>query len=339
MKLRRLWLMTALMAILTGAGGTAAPAVAAARPSSATQSAPPLTVVPAAGSAGWTTYHYNNARSAYDPNEPAFSALGSGWTNSSLIGDIYAEPLVYGAIVYVATEDNYLYALDYSTGNVLWSKHLSVPMNSSGLPCGNIGPHVGITGTPAVDTGLNRIYLVGMVATGHYVLWGVDLTTHALVVNHVVDPANADLTLAEGQRGALALSQGLVYIPYGGRAGDCNSPQGHPYHGIVLGARKIDGVVLYKFQTNGGRSGIWASGGESLDSAGHVYVAIGNGSPPDSERVFKLNPNLSRQNSWVPANQAALDSSDQDLGSIIPQLVGGGVATSSRAARAVTGTC
>lgn len=143
------------------------------------------------------------------------------------------------------------------------------------------------------------------------------------MVNHVVDPANLDITGAQGQRGALSLASGLVYITYGGRAGDCFSTNGHTYYGIVLAARRTDGAVLYRFQTNG-TGAVWASGGASLDSTNHVYVSIGNGQPPDSERVFKLNPNLSRQNSWVPANQDALDSADADVGSIIPQLVGGG---------------
>ena len=320
----RIWLATPLFAIIAGTIAVAIPAEAVQKTPGLQESQPSAPALQAAaGNAAWTTFHNNNARSGYDANEPSFSALGAGWTNSSLIGDIYAEPLVYGGTVYIVTEDNYLYALNYSTGAVQWSKHLSTPMDSSGLPCGNITPHVGITSTPVVDTSLNRIYMVGMVSTAHYVLWGVDLSTHGLVVNHVVDPANADVTLAQGQRGALGLSQGLVYIPYGGRAGDCFSPNGHTYYGIVLGARRTDGAVLYRFQTNG-TGAVWASGGESIDSTGHVYISIGNGTPPDSERVFKLNPNLSRQNSFVPANQAALDAADADVGSIIPQLVGGG---------------
>ena len=340
MKLRRIWLTTALLALLTSTTVAMSPAAAATKPSITTtaatkpstgaKAATPQAITPLvaqasapAGSANWTTYHHDNARSAYDANEGTFSTLGTGWTNTSLTGDIYAEPLVYQSTVYIATEDNYLYALQDTTGTVLWSVQLSTPMNSSGLPCGNITPHVGITGTPVIDTALNRIYMVGMVSTGHYVLWGVDLSTHALLVNHLVDPANLDVNKAQGQRGALAISQGVVYVPYGGRAGDCFSPLGQPYHGIVLGARETDGAVLYTFQTNGTGS-VWASGGESVDSSGNVYVAIGNGTPPDSERVFKLSPTLTRLNSWVPVNQSALDSSDQDVGSIIPTLVGGG---------------
>jgi PQQ enzyme repeat len=313
-----------LLASLWAAPVQAAPT--ATRPS-ATKSAVPA----ATANANWLTYHNDNSRAGYDPNEPSFSQLRPAWTQSSLIGDIYASPLVYGGTVYVATEDNYIYALDANNkGTVLWSVQLSTPMPSTSLPCGNISPHVGITGTPVIDTSTNRIFAVGNVMGGHYVLWGVNLTTHNIDVNVVVDPGSVDLTYAEGQRGALALSQGVVYIPFGGRAGDCNSPMGLPYHGVVLGASASTGARLYNFTTNGGQSGIWAPGGESVDASGNVWVATGNGfgpvggAPSDSERVIRLNPNLSVSSSWVPANQSQLDGSDADVGSIIPGLVGGG---------------
>jgi outer membrane protein assembly factor BamB len=273
-----------------------------------------------AGSASWTTYHYDNTRAGYDPNEPSFSTFSTAWTQTGITGDIYAEPLVYGSTVYVVTEDNYLYALDAGTGGLLWTTgQLSVPENAGNLPCGNITPHVGITGTPVIDTALNRIFMVGMVSTHRYVLWGVDLTTHALVVNSVVDLSPTLDPYVEGQRGALALSQGVVYIPYGGRYGDCGS-----YHGAVVGAHDTDGAVLYSFVVPGSASGIWAAGGESVDAAGNVYVATGNGSSAGSESVYKLNPNLTVAARWVPADQSSLDAGDTDVGSISPGLVGGG---------------
>ena len=279
--------------------------------------------------ANWTTYHHDNSRAGYDAGEPTFTVLNPAWTQSTLTGQIYASPLVYGGTVYVGTEDNYIYALDANnSGTVLWSIQLSAPELSSNLPCGNISPNVGITSTPVIDTTTNRIFAVGNVSTHHYVLWGVNLTTHAIDVNVVVDPSSSlDVVHAQGQRGALAVSQGVVYIPYGGRAGDCNSPLGQPYHGVVIGARATDGALLYNFTTNGGRKGIWAPGGESVDASGNVYVATGNGyggTPNDSETTFMLSPSLGVVNRWVPANQAALDAADADTGSIIPTLVGGG---------------
>src|SRR3989454_10448575 len=303
--------LNVLVAASLGTGSVSA----AARPAPA---APPQAA--ALTNANWTTYHYDNTRSGYDPNEPSVSTLNPAWTQSSIIGDVYAEPLVYGGSVYVATQDNYLYALDANNnGAVLWSMQLSTPLDSSVLPCGNISPHVGVTGTPVIDTALNRIFLVGMVSTQHYVLWGVDLTTHQIVVNSVVDPGGNAAVLHDGQRGALALSQGVVYIPYGGRYGDCQ-----PYHGIVMGAHNTDGAVLYSWSTGGLGSGIWAPGGMSVDASGNVYVATGNGDPPDSESVFVLNPNLTTKYHWIPSNQAALDAGDVDVGSISPGLVGGG---------------
>lgn len=303
-------------------------AVAQAAPSVAKTSAPiQAKTAAAAGSADWIAYHHDMSRAGLDASEPSFSTLIPAWTKTTLVGEIYASPLVYGSTVYVATEDNNIYALDVTSGAVLWSVALSQPEDAANLPCGNISPHVGITGTPVIDPSTNRIFAVGNVITHHYVLWGIDLGTHALVVNQVVDPGSVDVTYAQGQRGALGFSQGVVYIPYGGRAGDCNSPLGQPYHGVVIGARGTDGAILYNFTTNGGQKGIWASGGESIDASGNVFVATGNGfggTPSDSESVFKLSPSLARLARWVPANQASLDGGDTDVGSIIPGLVGGG---------------
>jgi hypothetical protein len=313
-------LLATVAALIVGSIGSVTP-VSAKAPASTPQAKLSNAIHRAVStSANWTSYHYDNTGAGYDPNQPSFTSLQPAWTQTAITGDIYAEPLVYGGTVYVATEDNFLYALDANNnGAVLWSMQLSTPMDSSLLPCGNISPHVGITGTPVIDTSLNRIYLVGMVSTQHYVLWGVNLSTHAIDVNAIVDPGVNTVVLHEGERGALRVSQGVVYIPFGGRLGDCQ-----PYHGQVLGARATDGAILYSFSTTGFGSGIWAAGGMSIDASGNVYVATGNGDAPDSESVFVLSPSLAVLHHWIPANQASLDSTDTDVGSISPGLVGGG---------------
>jgi outer membrane protein assembly factor BamB len=43
----------------------------------------------------------------------------------------------------------HLYALDPTTGQVMWTQQLSAPESAGSLPCGNIS-QVGITGTPTV---------------------------------------------------------------------------------------------------------------------------------------------------------------------------------------------
>ena len=293
-----------------------------------THPATPTAAATLTGTADWVTYHRNNARSGVDPNQPSLSNLAPSWTNSTLTGQVYASPLVYGGLVFVATEDDNLYALDPDTGAVQWSKALGTPMDASNLPCGNISPHVGITSTPVIDLNNNRIWLVGETGptSGTYRLWGVNLTApHNVDVDIALNSGTADRTLAQGQRGALGLSQGVVYIPFGGRAGDCDSPLGVPYRGIVLGIRATDGAALYSYTTNTTESGIWGPAGESIDASGNVYVSTGNGGTgTDSDTVIVFNPNLTKKYQWAPANKNTLNSADADLNSFVPGLVGGG---------------
>src|SRR2546421_12106603 len=103
----------------------------------------------AAGPGAWPTYHMDNTRSGNDPNEPAFNAVNNQWSSMQLDGAIYAEPLVVGSTVYVATEGDSVYALDASTGAVNWRTNIGTPVPGSSLPCGNIST-VGITSTPVI---------------------------------------------------------------------------------------------------------------------------------------------------------------------------------------------
>src|SRR5205814_2069123 len=189
--------------------------------------AAPVKAATLSGTANWIEYHHDRSRRGVDPSQPNFSTLSPSWTNSTLTGQIYASPLVYNGSVYIATEDNVIYALDPATGTVQWSKTLSTPFDSSGLPCGNVSPHVGITGTPVIDPSLNRIFAVGMVSTGHYVLWTVDSDT-VIVFNpnltkkHQFTPANRS-TLDSTDADLNSIAPGLVgngNVLQSGKSGD-----------------------------------------------------------------------------------------------------------------------
>jgi outer membrane protein assembly factor BamB len=296
----------------------------------------PIRSVPAgAVSPSWTTYHRDNTRAGNDTTEGAVIGVSGLWSSSTtptpttLDGQVYATPLINGGTVYVATENNTLYAFNTSDGALQWSAHAGTPQLASRLPCGNIAPSVGVTGTPVIDPaaagGHGMLFMVGMTIEPHYRLWGIDLTTHAVSINRIVDAGDI---LVQGQRGALALSRGLVYIPYGGRAGDCSDPATNPptpYYGIIQAARETDGVAVYGFHpASTTLSGIWAPGGESIDVTGDVYVSTGNGNGPGTESVFKLSPSLKVVKQWRAYNHLTLDNTDQDVGSISPSLVGGG---------------
>src|SRR5207302_9683382 len=123
------------------------------------------------------------------------------------------------------------------------------------------------------------------------------------------------------QRGAPALANGYVYIPFGGLLGDCGQ-----YHGRVLGA-PVGGGDLIQYQTSCSREcAIWAPGGPTIDPSGDLWVATGNGEPTsrftDANSVLRLSPNLRLQDFFAPSNWASLSAGDTDLGTISPVLVG-----------------
>ena len=81
------------------------------------------------------------------------------WTSPTLDGQLYGEPLVADGRVIAATENNTVYVMAARSGRILWSRHLAKPVPSSDLPCGDISPDVGITGTPVIDLKRNEIFV------------------------------------------------------------------------------------------------------------------------------------------------------------------------------------
>ena len=103
--------------------------------------------------ADWPTYHKDAARTGYDPTAPALSnSVNQQWARTGLDADVYAEPLVYGTMVLVATEANTVYSLDAATGNVLWSKNYGISVPNSQfkeviLPVGQVSAQLQMTPT------------------------------------------------------------------------------------------------------------------------------------------------------------------------------------------------
>jgi outer membrane protein assembly factor BamB len=150
------------------------------------------------------------------------------WTSDSLDGDIYAEPLIVGEKVLVATEQNSVYSLDIQTGKVLWQVSLGTPVPRADLSCGDIDPS-GITSTPVADYTTGRLYVVARIQPNHHELFVLDSQTGAIASHRPGDPPGADPRVQQ-QRSALALSNGRVYVAFGGLYGDCGS-----YNGWLVG--------------------------------------------------------------------------------------------------------
>lgn len=271
----------------------------------------------------WTTYHRDNTRAGYLASMADPRGLTRAWS-ASLDGAVYGEPLFVGGDVIVATEGDSLYSLNPSTGMVIWRTNVGQPVPLSTLPCGNINP-LGITGTPVYDPATNLVFAVAEVTGPAHILVGVDATTGQVVVNRSADPAGMD-PIVQQQRGALALSQGMVYVAYGGLGGDCGD-----YHGWVVASRTDGTGALLSYQVPTTREGgIWAASGPAVDASGNIFVAVGNGAatsnPWDlSDSVLRLSPTLQLQDDFAPTQWPTDNIFDQDLGSMGPLLLSAGL--------------
>ena len=250
-----------------------------------------------------------------------FTSVTSGWTSPTLDGGIYAEPLVYGGDVFVATENNSVYALDAQNGSILWRTNLGTPVAGDQLQCGDIDPS-GITGTPVIDPSTGTLYVVsfGEQPFSH-TLSALNVSTGAVVFQRAADPPGFDVTTQQ-QRSALSLANGMVYIPYGGLDGDCGQ-----YYGWVVGipANGTGSMAVYKVPVTR-EGGIWAPSGAAVDASGNVYVTTGNGASTTTydhgDSVIELSPSLSEEGYFAPTNWSALNQDDQDLSSVGPMIVG-----------------
>jgi outer membrane protein assembly factor BamB len=281
------------------------------------------------GLSQWTTYGGGFGRTSLDgtTHVPATS-LTSLWTSPSLDGAVYGEPLIFDGQVLVASANNTVYALSATTGKILWSDHLATPAPAGALPCGDISPTVGITSTMVIDPAAGMIYASAETSTngavGHAV-YGIDLATHKVAWSRDVDqPGWA--AAAQLQRIGLGLSAGHVLVGFGGNYGDCGR-----YNGWLVGVPETGRGPLLAYKVPTAREGaIWAPAGVTVNAAGDVFVATGNGSatagqPFDhGDAVIELSPALHEIGYFAPTNWAQDNAEDGDLGSTSPVLLDGG---------------
>src|SRR3954453_612486 len=270
-------------------------------------------------SASWPTYHANLARSAVDTTSPGLSGFHRTWTQQ-FDGQVYAEPLAVGNRVFVATENNTVYALNAANGQVAWKRHLGTPVQGSTLPCGNIEPVTGITGTPAISGG--TLYAVAFLSGYHHVLFGLRLRGGKVQMRRAVDAPGSDARVHQ-ERSALSVSKGRAYVPYGGLAGDCGD-----YLGRVVSVRTHGKARKKSFTVGVHREGgIWAPSGAAIDGSGSLFVVTGNGDEASGfdygNSVIKLSPKLKQTDFYRASNSPQLNRADTDLGSVGPTLIGG----------------
>lgn len=282
-------------------------------------------------STSWTVYHGDAAGTGVSTALRSVTTAKRAWTSKALSGEIYGEPLVFGSDVFVATEDDNVYALTSSHGLVVWGRHLASPVPSSDLPCGNISPVVGITGTPVIDPSRNEVFVVAdELVRGHpeHFLVGLNTTNGAVEMRERVDPRGSD-PAAQLQRTGLNLDGGRVVFAMGGNSGDCSTYRGRVISVAESGSRP----AIYSVDNRPGddQGAIWMGGAAPVvDAKGNVWVSVGNGSVhaagqpyDDSDSALELSANARLEQFFAPSTWASDNANDYDM-STAPVLLADG---------------
>ncbi len=328
MRTRRARMVRLAAAVLTG-GLLAAGCSGSSGGGTSTGSAPSartLTPVPGTGghpAAAWPTYGRDFARTGVATGVAAAGAPRVSW-RAHLDGAVYGQPLLAGTLVIAATENDSIYALDQSTGRVIWRTHVGTPVPLADLPCGNIDP-LGITGTPVYDAANGLVYAVAETSGYHHVLLGVSVRDGAVEVERDI-PAPDGQPRYDQQRPALTIEDGRVYVAFGGLEGDCG-----PYRGSVVGIPVSGAGALVSYLVPTSREGaVWGTAGPVTGPGGTLYVSVGNGSVTStkfdgSDSVTALSPALRQVGIFAPASWYHDSKNDLDLGSTQPALLADGM--------------
>ena len=310
------------------------------------------------------TYHYDNLRDGVDSDETTLTPHNVNSTSFgklfsvSVDGDVYAQPLYKSNllmpdgtihdVMFVATANDSLYAIDANSGVVLWQDSFInpsegiIPVPSADTGCNDIYPEIGITGTPVIDASTSTIYLVSNVKntnnnTYAQYLQAIDLSTGKEKFNapELISASveNADGTtisfdsLLGNQRSALLLVNETIYIAWAshGDNGD--------YHGWIMSYSAQDvsqqlGVLITTL--NGTEGGVWMAGGGLSSDGSYIFAGVANGTCDPStqdygDSMLKLSPNnLQIIDSFSAFNYDELNSYDDDFASAEPLLIQSG---------------
>ena len=293
-------------------------------------------------------YHHNVAGAGVVESVSTVDTTNRAWTSPALDGQLYGEPLLSSGRVFVATENDTVYALSSSTGAVIWSTRVGTPVPATSLPCGNITPTVGITGTPVIDQWRNEIFVVAdelVRGVPAHVLVGLSTVSGRSEMAQDVDPGGVK-TSALLQRTGLTLDAGQVVFGFGGNYGDCSS-----YRGWIVAAKETGGKpTVFAVDSAAGESqgAIWMGGAApAVDGSGHVWVGVGNGSVTStnhaydySDSTLEFSSSLRLLQFFAPSTWASDNAQDLDL-SMEPALLANGqvvVAGKSRAVYLLNGS-
>jgi hypothetical protein len=321
-----------------------------------------------------TTYHNDNARTGQNLTE---TALSSSNVRSSVFGKIAlvtldgkvdAQPLYLSGlnvpgrgardIVYAATEQGSVYAIDAASLTTIWVKTMlgagEVPSDAVG-GCTQVTPEIGVTATPVIDRASGVIYVVAMSKNGSTYfqrLHALDLTTGAEMFGGprtiaAAFPKNGGTVTFDPriyeERSGLTLTNGKLIVAF---TSHCDAGA---YTGWVMAydPLTLSQTSVLNVTPNGSMGGIWMAGaGPAADDAGNIYLLDGNGTfdttlngsgfPINGDfgnAFLKISTTggLAVADYFATFDTVAKSNADSDLGSggtlLLPDLIDSGGAT------------
>jgi hypothetical protein len=316
--------------------------------------------------AGVFTYHNDLSRDGVNSQE---YALNTSSVKSPTFGkrfacaidaSAFAQPLwaanvaigggTHNVLVAATVHDTvYAFDADASPCQTYWKKSLLASgetwVSSTDVNSPDVGPDIGIVGTPVIDPNTKTIYVVSKSKNGgtfHQRLHALSLIDGSEKFNGPQEIAftSGGITfdpLKQNQRPGLALVNGAVYVAFASYSDNA------VYYGWIVGynASNLSQAAVFNDDPTSGFGGIWMSGGApAADSSNNLYVITGNGNwdgvSEFGDSFLKLSTGLAVSSFFTPTNQNALNGGDGDLGaggaailvdqpgSIPHLLVGGG---------------
>jgi outer membrane protein assembly factor BamB len=254
----------------------------------------------------WKTWGFDNSRGGYNPlettlNESNVGTLTQLWSfptgGANVAQAVYASGVMVNGvardIVYQASESGKLFAIDAHTGAQIWVRSFATRITD----CENMaGGKFGISGTPAIDRGTNRIYVVPNTGKIYALSLSTGTTISGWPITLTSDPAHENVWAAiTVKTSGSSTPNGAVYVPM---ASECNR---HPHRGRIIRISISSHSILNRFYVNpsnldGGT--IWSYGGVALDNSGNIYTvpdeALPNpGNQGYSEHVLRLDYKMS----------------------------------------------
>lgn len=335
-----------------------------------TASAQVLPKAPAGTPQDVLTYHGDNFRTGWFSSETVLTANNVNTQSFGLLqsvsldGRVDAEPLValqqmidnqgVHDVVYVATENNSVYALDAADGSTLWQRNFGTAVpDSYKNGDDNVFPVMGILGTPVIDRTAGAMYLVADVYNGSsdaFQLHSISLSNGNDLVNPVTIQFSAKLqdgttwtfeSQYHLQRAGLLEANGSIYVSFGSN-GDIEPgiSRGTMVRYDAATLTRLNGGITDRLGENSSTyylSSIWQSGyAPATDQTGDVYFSTGNSDPghgsysatgnrPDS--MIHVSGDLKTlRSSFTTYNYFQLDQGDVDMGSggmlVLPDQAG-----------------